>query len=263
MTALSRGPMARSAKLLTPVAAALQFLTILPPIVRREFTGLELGRSTAYFPLVGILIGVILAGMDLADSRMLPPSVGAAVLLTAWVVLTGALHLDGYLDSCDALFGGWTPDDRLRILRDERVGAFAVAGGVLLMLAKYATLASIHRRGTAVIVAAVLGRWVMTLVVLTYPYLRPEGLGRLIKDHAGWPQGLISMVIAVAAVAACGGRFGPVVAGCTIAAGWYVAHCGMKRLGGLTGDIYGAVCEVAEAAALIAWSACETYSTGV
>ena len=189
---------------------------------------------------------------------MLPSAVGAAVLLAAWVVLTGALHLDGYLDSCDALFGGWTPADRLRILRDERVGAFAVAGGVLLMLVKYATLASIQRRGTALILAATLGRWAMTLAILAYPYLRPEGLGRSMKDHAGRPQGLISTVIAVAAVAAFGGRFGLIVAACAIAAGWWVARCGMRRLEGLTGDLYGAACEVAEAVALLAWSACET-----
>jgi adenosylcobinamide-GDP ribazoletransferase len=256
--AASRGPMARSATLLTPIAAALQFLTILPPVVRRAFTGLELGRSTAYFPLVGILLGVILAGMDVAARRMLPSAVGAAVLLAAWVVLTGALHLDGYLDSCDALFGGWTPADRLRILRDERVGAFAVAGGVLLMLVKYATLASIQRRGSALILAATLGRWAMTLAILAYPYLRPEGLGRSMKDHAGRPQGLISTVIAVAAVAAFGGRFGLIVAACAIAAGWWVARCGMRRLEGLTGDLHGAACEVAEAVALLAWSACET-----
>ena len=257
MTDARRGPLARTAMLLTPIAAALQFLTIFPPIVRRAFTGRELGCSTAYFPLVGLLLGGMLAGIDLAAGRIWPSGVGAAILLAIWVVMTGALHLDGYLDSCDALFGGWTRDDRLRILRDERVGAFAVAGGVVLMLVKHATLASIHRRGYALIVAITLGRWAMTMVILAYPYLRPEGLGRSIKDHVGRTQGLIATVIVVVVVV-LSGRFGLVVAGCVIVAAWLVARCGMRRLGGLTGDIYGAVCEVTEATALVAWSACET-----
>jgi adenosylcobinamide-GDP ribazoletransferase len=258
VTDARRDPLARTATQLIPIAAALQFLTIFPLIVRRAFTGRELGCSTAYFSLVGLLLGGMLAGMDLAVGRIWPPGVGAAILLALWVVMTGALHLDGYLDSCDALFGGWTRDDRLRILRDERVGAFAVAGGVVLMLVKHATLASIHRRGCALIVAITLGRWAMTMAVLAYPYLRPEGLGRLIKDHVGPIQGVIATAIAAVVIVVLSGRFGLVVAGCAIVAAWLVARCGMRRLGGLTGDIYGAVCEVVEATALVAWSACET-----
>ena len=245
---------------LTPIAAALQFLTILPPIVRRPFNEGELGRSTAFFPLVGIVIGAILGASDLGMSRVLPPSVSAAILLAIWVILTGAFHLDGFLDACDGLFGGWTPSERLRILKDERVGAFAVAGGVLLMLIKYATIASVHRRGAAFITAAALGRWAMTIGLLAFPYVSAEGLGRSLKDRIGPAQGRLASAIAVIAVVIWGGRFGWAFVAVAVLFGGSVARFASKRLGGLTGDINGAICEVVETAVLIAWSASETIS---
>src|SRR5438128_442116 len=99
--------------------AALQFLTLMPPVVRRPFTRDELGRAVGFFPVVGLLLGGWLAGADrLCEWLRLPPGVAAVFVLVAWVTATGALHLDGLLDSCDGLFGGGTPDDRLRIMRD-------------------------------------------------------------------------------------------------------------------------------------------------
>ena len=81
--------------------------------------------------------------LDAALRLVFPGSVAAALVLVAWVALTGALHLDGFLDACDGLLGGGTPEERLRIMRDERVGAFALAGGILLLLVKYSALAAV------------------------------------------------------------------------------------------------------------------------
>ena len=144
--------------------AALQFLTIVPPLIRRPFTAVELGRSVGWFPLVGLLLGGVLAGTDRVLGLVFPPAVSAALLLAVWVLLTGGLHLDGFLDSCDGLFGGRTPEARLRIMRDERVGAYAVIGGVLLLLMKYACLTSLMERTTALVVSRLralgpLGEW--------------------------------------------------------------------------------------------------------
>ena len=98
------------------ISAALQFLTVVPPVVRRPFTSAELGRAVGWFAFVGLILGAFLAGADLALSLVLPRSVTAAVILVLWVLVTGALHLDGLLDSCDGLFGGRTPEARLRIM---------------------------------------------------------------------------------------------------------------------------------------------------
>ena len=94
-------------------AAALQFLTISPPLVQRLFDDVELGASVAYFPLVGLLLGGLLAALNAVLTWLLPVEVATVFVLSAWVVLTGGLHIDGFLDSCDALFGGRTPEERL------------------------------------------------------------------------------------------------------------------------------------------------------
>lgn len=244
---------------LTPVAAAVQFLTVTPPLVRRPFTAEELGRAVGWFPLAGILIGGGLAGLDWLLGLAFPPGVTAALVLAAWVLGTGALHLDGFLDTCDGLFGGHTPEARLRIMRDERAGAFAVIGGILLMLLKYAALTGNPDRLAALIVAPVVGRWGMTVAVIAFPYGRPEGLGRAMKDNAGWPQAAVASVSAVAAVTliAVVGRGEralltlPLAAAVTWAGGRFV----LRRLPGLTGDIYGALCELLEVMVLLVFVA--------
>jgi adenosylcobinamide-GDP ribazoletransferase len=239
---------------LTPLAAAVQFLTLAPPLVRRPFTLVELGRSVGWFSLVGLLIGGLLAGLDWCLAWAFPPGVTAALVLAAWVLCTGALHLDGFLDTCDGLFGDQTPEARLRIMRDERAGAFAVIGGVLLLLLKYAALAGNPERLAGLLIAPVVGRWGMTLAVVAFPYGRAEGLGRAMKDHAGWPQILLASVVAVA-----------VVGGIAVATGWRafltlplagvmtwsVGRFARRRLPGLTGDIYGALCELLEVMVLL------------
>ena len=233
--------------------AAVQFLTIAPPLVRRPFTGEELGRAVGYFPLVGVLIGGFLIEADRFLTLFLPPSVAAALVLTGWVWCTGALHLDGFLDSCDGLFGGRTPEERLRILRDEHVGAFTVIGGVLLLMVKFQGLAALQNRSAALCLAPVLGRWGMAVAVVAFPYARAEGLGRTMKDHAGWGQALLA--------SACAGG------GAWYAAEWrglialllcgvltfLVACFALKRLRGLTGDIYGALCELLEVLVLLSF----------
>jgi adenosylcobinamide-GDP ribazoletransferase len=111
--------------------AAVQFLTTLPVRLWRDVQGEDVARSLRYFPAVGALLGALLVVLNwllsfwLNDNRLLI----AALLVIAHLLTTGALHFDGFLDSCDGLFGYRTPERRLEIMRDSRVGSFAVAGG--------------------------------------------------------------------------------------------------------------------------------------
>jgi adenosylcobinamide-GDP ribazoletransferase len=237
--------------------AAVQFLTVLPPLVRRPLTPAELGRAVGWFALVGVLLGGILAGTDWALSMLFPPGVTAALLLAVWVLSTGALHLDGFLDTCDGLFGGRTPEARLSIMRDERVGAFAVIGGVLLLLVKYSCLAGLVSRWAALVVAPAAARGAMAVALVALPYARQEGSGRWMKDHAGWLQVILAGVTAVATAILAARWLGLVVVG--LAAVTTAAGAGfvLRRLPGLTGDVYGALCEVVEAVALLAFVAGE------
>jgi adenosylcobinamide-GDP ribazoletransferase len=237
--------------------AALQFLTVVPPLVRRPFTPAELGRAVGWFALVGVLLGASLAGADRALALLFPPGVTAALVLALWVLLTGALHLDGFLDSCDGLFGGHTLEARLRIMRDERAGAFAVIGGVLLLLVKYACLAGLASRAVALVVVPTVARWGMAVAVVAFPYARPEGLGRCMKDHAGWWQVTLASLTALVTATLAAHWLGLVVvalaAVATAVAGAFI----LRRLRGLTGDSYGALCEMLEALTLLAFVAGE------
>jgi adenosylcobinamide-GDP ribazoletransferase len=235
--------------------AALQFLTVLPPIVRRPFSESELGLAVGYFPLVGVLVGGLLAALDLVLVRVFPVGVAAALVVAIWVLASGALHLDGLLDACDGLFGGRTPESRLRIMRDERVGAFGLAGGVLLLLTKVAAVEALLAHPLALVLSATLGRWAMALVVVGFPYGRITGLGRTMKDNASWQTLLLATAIALLAAVLTGGWCGLAAMALTGVVAWVAGVWVARRLPGLTGDIYGAACEICELVVLVSLTA--------
>lgn len=233
---------------------AVQFLTVSPPFIQRAFTPGELGQATGFFPLVGVGIGGILIGADFILGKVFAPPVQAALLLAVWVLLSGALHLDGFLDACDGLLGGFTPESRMRILKDEHKGAFAVTAGILLLLVKFAALQSLNARLPALLLAPTLGRWSMTLAIAVFPYARAEGLGRAMKDHTKFLQVILATGIALVTAWIAGqspGLFSLVLSGIVT---WCVALFTLRRIPGLTGDIYGAINELVEVAVLLAFS---------
>ena len=233
--------------------AAVQFLTIAPPIIRRPFSAKEIGGAVAYFPLVGVILGAILAVTDTLLREIFPSPVRSALVLAIWVVLTGALHLDGFLDSLDGLLGGATPEKRLAIMRDERVGAYALAGGVLLLLMKFSALLYLPDRGAGLLIAPTLSRWGMSLAIAAFPYARPEGLGRMMKDQANWLHASMATLITLAVAWTVGllsGLLLMVVAAVGVILG---ARFVITRIPGLTGDIYGALNEIIEILVLLVW----------
>jgi adenosylcobinamide-GDP ribazoletransferase len=230
--------------------AAFQFLTILPPIVRRAFTPQELGRSVAFYPVVGLAVGGALAATT-ALCAVLPPGVTAGLTLAVWVVVTRALHLDGWMDACDGLFGGFTPEKRLEIMRDSRVGAFGVAGGALLLIVEYSALQASIARPAPLILVPVLGRWAMALAITLFPYAREQGMGRAIKDHAGPRQAVIATLVAVAAAWLAAGWIGLIALAVAASVGGLAVWIALRRVPGLTGDLYGALCMAVEAVLLV------------
>ena len=140
---MSRTNRPERASPLAAFLAAVQFLLISPAFIRRPFTARELGAAVGFYPLVGLILGGLLVGLDWLSGWLFPPLVRSALVLTGWVLLTGALHLDGFLDACDGLLGGFTPERRLEIMRDERVGAYALSGGILLLLIQFSALSAL------------------------------------------------------------------------------------------------------------------------
>ena len=245
--------------LLTDALVAVQFLTVAPALLRRDVSPRELGNSVTYFPLVGLLIGLLLFGLQRLLEAVFPSAVGAAMLVGVWILCSGALHFDGFVDAVDGLLGGRTEDDRLRILRDERVGAFAVAAGGTLLLLKFGALGTIGDRSAGLIAAPLLGRWVMSTAVALYPYARAEGLGRAMKENSGWQQFAGASVFTAAVLAVLAPLAGIVaMAAAAVVVGfgaWLMIRFTLARIPGLTGDIYGALCEVGEALCLVTLAA--------
>jgi adenosylcobinamide-GDP ribazoletransferase len=233
---------------------AFQFLTTFPAIIRRAFTAGELGRAVGFFPLVGLALGGVLYGLGTGLGLIFPAQVVAILILAAWLLLTRALHFDGFLDTCDGLFGGFTPERRLEIMRDSRVGAFGVAGGGLLLLAKYAAILSLPHL-TGLLLAPVTGRWVLSLAIFAFPYARDKGMGRDMKNNVRWPQVILATGVTLLTVwlfAGWKGLLAFVMAGVVL---WLGASFILRRIPGLTGDSYGALCELVELVVLIVFTA--------
>jgi adenosylcobinamide-GDP ribazoletransferase len=231
-----------------------------PPIIRRPLTGEELGGAVAYFPAVGLVLGLVLVGLDRLFCLALQPRVVDVLVLIAWATLRGALPLDGFLDTCDGLLGGRTPERRMEIMRDHRVGAFALVGGVLLVLLKVTALGAVGRRAAALLTAPVVGRWAMSLALAAFPYARAEGAGRLLRDHVGAGHLAVATVLALLAVLVSGGWSGLGALALGGVATLAIARYAMWRIPGLTGDIYGAICELVEVVVLLLYAGLRTTS---
>ena len=235
---------------------ALEFLTVfrLPMGGRRPAGAEQIARSQGLFPLVGLLLGLMLVGLDRGLSGVMPLPATAALLVVALVVATGGLHLDGLADTCDGLFGGSSPPERLAIMRDSRVGTFGVLALVCVLLLRWAaflSLVSPVRRG-ALLLAPALGRWAMVGAVAALPYARPEGLGRAMH-RAAWPiPTLIAAAIALAASLLLFPAWGIALFALALLVGGLIALYAGGKLGGLTGDVYGAISECVEVAVLLA-----------
>ena len=240
--------------MLTGPVFALQFLTISPPLVRRVPTAAELGAADAFFPLVGLLLGAFLVVTDRLLGMLFAPMVRDALLVIALAAITGALHLDGLIDSFDGLFVGRDREARLAAMRDPRAGSFGVVAVASVLLLKVAALGALpeHVRGPGLLLAPCLARWGIVQATWLFPYARPEGLGRAFKDGLRGPHVLIAAACAVGAAGLLVGTLGVALFAVSTLGVWAVGVAMSRRLGGLTGDTYGCLCELMEASVWLA-----------
>ncbi len=239
------------------LVAAVRFLSVLPAVQPDEPRPDPIIGS-GYFSLVGVLLALLLAlwSLFLGAILHLPSLVLAVLVLIVSILLTGGLHLDGLMDSCDGLFGGTSREHKLEIMRDSRVGSFAVLGGICALLFKFvafATLADlgIYQLPLALLIVLPAARWAMVLVVYIFPSARVAGLVPVFRETVTVRRLVLAALVALI-IAVIAGRLLGLLAllGATLAA-LVVGVLATRVLGGLTGDVYGAVEEVAEMAALL------------
>jgi adenosylcobinamide-GDP ribazoletransferase len=232
---------------------ALQFLTIIPLPLRLRWEEHDLGRSMAWFPLAGLTIGALLAGLQWCLARFLPPPVVALLLVTALALVTGALHLDGLADVCDGLAARGGRERFLAVMKDSRVGAVGVVGVVLGLLLKSQALGQLPQAelGRALFLFPAVARFSQVQLAVGARQARPDGLGAACITGAGVREfaiAAVTMLTAAWLLLAIQGVACVVVAWLFtwLARGWF-----QRRLGGVTGDVIGCVSELNEIICLL------------
>jgi adenosylcobinamide-GDP ribazoletransferase len=254
---------------------ALAFLTIIPIRFREMPDEAAVARSRFWHPVVGLLLGALLGGWTLAVAHFAPPMIGAFLVLTAWVLITGALHLDGFCDLCDGLFGGTNPEERLRIMKEPTRGTFAMVGCVLLLLGKWVALEQLltsqasYPAEAAILLAVAVSqaRSMVFLMAGGAKYPRAAGTGKVVIEASRIGETVASLFCVAAInfvgawgllavrglhipfvpnVLSMGAIFFVIWTGPAILAVYLlrsISHC---QLGGITGDCLGAGIEMAE-----------------
>jgi adenosylcobinamide-GDP ribazoletransferase len=211
------------------------------------------GAASAWaWPVVGAALGAIAAVVAaLALWIGLTPGVVAVLVLATGALLTGGLHEDGLSDTADGLFGGWTKERRLEIMKDSRVGSYGVLALVLVMLLRWSALFTLLSGGQVWVLVAVgaISRAPMAILMSTLPNARGSGLSHVTGRPAGGVALMgvgLSMVLAIVFL----GWAAVWVLLAVVLTSWLLAREATQRIGGQTGDILGAAQQLAEAAAL-------------
>ncbi|MCP3870163.1 MAG: adenosylcobinamide-GDP ribazoletransferase [Gammaproteobacteria bacterium] len=211
------------------------------------------GRSTLYYPLVGLLIGCLLCFSYYLLSD-LTGSLKPALILALWVGITGALHLDGLADLADAWIGGGGDRGRtLDIMKDSRSGPVAVTVLVLLLLIKFSALEtlSMDHQWSVLLVAPIVGRSALLAALCYIPYARAGGIGEVLADNLPRKKVLWVLSGSILPIPLLWGWDGLLAVMLVVAGFLLLKRALINRIGGITGDAAGAICELLEAVFLV------------
>lgn len=223
------------------IAVAFQFLSIVPLKFNGELTG-----CSAFFPLVGWFFGGVL-WLVFSMTVKLPQTVQAFWLLLVWEALSRGLHLDGLADTADAFIAVKDKATTLRILKDSHIGAFGAMAIFMLLIGKFALLSTVKPEalGVSLVASTVIARFFIVILSAIFPSTKKEGLGFLIMSSTGAKEATMAAILTL-----------PLVLVIPLTINWYVflvllgpvllAWHVNRRIGGLTGDVLGAILEITE-----------------
>lgn len=239
----------------------LQFLTRLHVVKQTVWTEESFGKSVRFFPLVGLVLGLCYAGaayllfvLPAQFNLEMPVHIRAVVLAVLPILLTGGMHCDGFMDTVDGIFSGRNRERMLEIMKDSCSGSFGVVAFGVLLLLQYGTILDlpVQRLVEAVLLMPVIGRLMMVAAISLYPYARPEGMGKAFAAYANGKSFRFIFAYTLCLIV----PFGWQGFWALMAAGIFT-HCFAKHvvklLGGLTGDVYGAICTLTELIVLVAY----------
>ncbi|MFC5987479.1 adenosylcobinamide-GDP ribazoletransferase [Marinicrinis lubricantis] len=250
---------------LAALGAAIQLLTRLPLPVQIDYRSEVLIRSTNYYPVVGLIIGGLTGAAFWLLPQLWSETICAALILIVWVALTGGLHLDGLMDTADGVLSHRSRERMLEIMKDSRSGAMGVLAGVLTLLLKFVLILECLKWDRSDVwlywmLIPMWARWGTVFAMALWPYARKEqGMGSYYQSVglrqtavSGWIALLSSLLLLIGSYRWNGGDVVPllytglaVIGACVLtvllAGGWLY-----RKLGGQTGDTYGAMIEVSE-----------------
>lgn len=230
---------------------AISFLTVIPVKVKEQIIPGDLGKSSGWFPLIGIFLGGIVAGIFSAVSLCLPPLVAAVFATAAWIGLTGGLHLDGLADCCDGMLNASNPERRLEIMKDPRLGSFGGIGLVISILLKIACLYSLPSGAfwIAIPLAASTGRWLL-LWAGKQKMARSTGMGIDFSKGISVTT-ILPALLTLLTITALSGWKGALIVLFSHFVAWLIFRFSTNKLGGLTGDVFGLTVEISEIIVLL------------
>jgi len=232
------------------ILIALQFLTIFPVEIK-SIKEEEFGKSLLYFPIVGALIGIVLA-LALFVLDFLPNLIKCSLILIISIVISGGIHLEGFSDTCDGLYGGKCKEEILDIMRDSHIGAIGAIGLVCILLLKLSLFLSIPKEilWRSLILMCLFSRWVQVLVCYISKYARKEGKAKYFIEYASRKEFLISSLFTLAAFLFLLKIEGIVLFFISLLPIWVFITYVKKKIDGVTGDTIGATSEIAEVSIL-------------
>ena len=227
---------------------ALQFLTIIPLKIN-HIDEKKISNSMIYFPVVGLLLGLVLAGVNnlLYNLNFQQLSVNI-ILVISLIFLTGGLHLDGLADTADAFLSRRNKEEMLKIMHDSHIGVMGVLSLVSIVLLKIALLASLnmHLKTTSLLLMCILSRWALVLSIALFPYARQEGKAKVFIQGINLKIFILSTVITMICAIAAWRIKGLLILLIAIVCVYITGKFINKKIGGITGDTLGAINELAE-----------------
>lgn len=239
----------------------LQFLTRIHVVKQTVWTEEAFGKSVRYFPLVGLVLGLIYGGLAWGmeygaayGGIAVPVHFKAALFVLLPIMLTGGIHCDGFMDTADGIFSGRERERMLEIMKDSRCGSFGVTALACYLLLEYAVLQDmgVGILPVALLIMPILGRMSMVMAISCFPYARPEGVGKAFGKFAN--RKMCAMVVLYTAIMlALIDCFALAALVAVVIFTWLMGRYVTKLLGGLTGDVYGAICTMNELLVLVVY----------
>jgi len=230
---------------------ALQFFTRIPINVSVGFNEKNIRYSVFFLPLVGAVVGG-LGGLAFYLLRPYNKLIASFIALLITIILTGGLHIDGLSDTFDGFLSNRDREETLKIMQDSRIGAFGVLSIVLLLIFKLILIISIESVPLAITLSFANSRLVLGLIISNKKVAKPTGLGNLFHNSNPKEIILISAIIYLIAIVSLDIKYTiPLIV--NILAAEYISRISYKKIGGLTGDVYGAIIEIGDIVSLLSF----------